>query len=341
MLIKPNKVFNFAKSFLKKLNLGEKKSSRIAELLVKSDMSNHFSHGVIRLIQYHNMVKDKIYKPRNDPSAKKKGSLLLVDGNRAFGQVSMHFACEKIKKINKEIQVTSVINTGHIGRLSDYSENLSKAGFINLIFCNGGGPNTSIYPSRERLVGTNPFSAGIPIGYKRDFIVDFATSMLAEGKINLARLNKKKLTNKPIINQKGIFSNNAAELYSGGSLATFGGIKGSAFCLLNEILGGQMISNNNPTDKNYLDGNNCLIITIKKKLFNYNKSFKKQFLNIEKKIKNSKKIGKIKKTYLPGEIEKENYKISKLKGINYNKLIIKKLNHFAKNELNLSKNLLI
>ena len=57
-----------------------------------------------------------------------------MDGNRAFGQVSMHFACEKIKKINKEIQVTSVINTGHIGRLSDYSENLSKAGFINLIF---------------------------------------------------------------------------------------------------------------------------------------------------------------------------------------------------------------
>ena len=50
MLIKPNKVFNFAKSCLKKLNLDEKKSSRIAELLVKSDMSNHFSHGVIRLI---------------------------------------------------------------------------------------------------------------------------------------------------------------------------------------------------------------------------------------------------------------------------------------------------
>ena len=72
MLIKPNKVFNFAKSCLKKLNLDEKKSSRIAELLVKSDMSNHFSHGVIRLIQYHNMVKDKIYKPSNDPSAKKK-----------------------------------------------------------------------------------------------------------------------------------------------------------------------------------------------------------------------------------------------------------------------------
>ena len=145
------------------------------------------------------------------------------------------------------------------------------------------------------MVGTNPFSAGIPIGYKRDFIVDFATSMLAEGKINLARLNKKRLTNKPIINQKGIFSNNAAELYSGGSLATFGGIKGSAFCLLNEILGGQMISNNNPTDKNYLDGNNCLIITIKKKLFNYNKSFKKQFLNIEKKIKIQKKLVKLKK----------------------------------------------
>ena len=53
----------------------------------------------------------------------------------------------------------------------------------------------------ERIVGTNPFSFGIKIN-KKNLIVDFATSLLAEGKINLARLNKEKIKVKPIISKK-------------------------------------------------------------------------------------------------------------------------------------------
>ena len=84
-----------------------------------------------------------------------------------------------------------MVNSGHIGRLSDYIEILCNNGYVTLIFCNGGGPNTSIFPSKERLVGTNPFAFGLKINKKNDFIVDFATSMMAEGKINIARLEKK------------------------------------------------------------------------------------------------------------------------------------------------------
>ncbi len=86
-----------------------------------------------------------------------------------------------------------------------------------------------------------------------------------------------------------------------------------------------------------------MIICIKKKLFNYNNSFTKQFLKIETKIKKSRKIKILnnKKTYLPGEIELKNFLNSKKKGIIYNNSIVKKLNFFAKNKLNIpQKNLL-
>jgi len=344
MLIKQKTAKQFTQYFLKKTGLGKRDNDLVSESLIRADMSNHFSHGIIRLIQYYKMVKKGIYKINRSPKIKKKmNNFLHVEGNRVFGQIAMNFACRSIIKYNKSISVTSVINTGHVGRLSDYSEILSRKGYVSIIFCNGGGPNTSIYPSRERLVGTNPFAFGVPVNRNKNFIVDFATSMLAEGKINLARLDKKKLTVDPIISKKGIFTNNAEDLYSGGALRTFGGIKGSAFCLVNEILGGLLISSNNPLNSNYLDGNNCLIISIKKKLFNYNKSFKNQFSKIEKKIKNSKKIKNFssKKTFLPGEIEKEYFKISKTKGIRYNKIIIKKLNNFALEKFNIPKEILI
>lgn len=343
MLIKEKKISNFSNLFLTKLGMNRKDSKLVSKLLVKSDMSQHFSHGVIRLVQYYNMVKNKIYRIKGKPKIKIKGKFMVIDGQRSFGQITMNHACQKIKDLRNDIQIVSVSNCGHIGRLSDYAEFLSKSGYVNLIFCNGGGPNTSIYPSAERIVGTNPFSFGIQINKKKTLIIDFATSLLAEGKINIAKLNKKKIKIKPIISKNGIYTNNPSELYSGGSLRTFGGIKGSAFSLVNEILGGLLISSNNPINKNYLDGNNCLIICIKKKLFNYNNSFTKQFLKIETKIKKSRKIKILnnKKTYLPGEIELKNFLNSKKKGIIYNNSIVKKLNFFAKNKLNIpQKNLL-
>ena len=61
MLIKEKKISNFSNLFLTKLGMNRKDSKLVSKLLVKSDMSQHFSHGVIRLVQYYNMVKNKIY----------------------------------------------------------------------------------------------------------------------------------------------------------------------------------------------------------------------------------------------------------------------------------------
>ena len=84
---------------------------------------------------------------------------------------------------------------------------------------------------------------------KKNFIVDFSTSKLAEGKINLAVLNKQKLFGNPIVSKKGKLSNDPNKLYDGGALIPFGEIKGSAFLLVNEIIGGLLFSPNNPFKK--------------------------------------------------------------------------------------------
>ena len=93
------------------------------------------------------------------------------------------------------------------------------------------------------------------------------------------------------------------ELYSGGSLRTFGGIKGSAFCLVNETWR-LLLSSNNPINKNYLDGNSCLIICIKRRLFNFNDTFSSQFLRLKNKNLKS-KLAQSDNAYLPGELEEK------------------------------------
>ena len=200
MIVSHKKIINFAIKFLSKLGLKKNQSQVVAKLLVKSDMCKHYSHGINRLFQYYNSVANDIIRVKSKPAIKQRNANFnLINGNHAFGQLVMDFACKNIIKKNNDINITAVINSGHIGRLSDYNEMLAKKNLISLIFCNGGGPNTSIFPTIERTVGTNPFSFGIPITKKKNFIVDFATSKLAEGKIRIAALEKKKINNFHII----------------------------------------------------------------------------------------------------------------------------------------------
>ena len=79
-----------------------------------------------------------------------------------------------------------------------------------------------------------------------------------------------------------------------------------------------------------------MIISLNKRLFNYNKDFLNQFKKLNDKIKKSKKLKYLnnKKTYLPGELEAYNLRISKRLGIKYHNKLISGLNNLAKNKLN-------
>ena len=79
----------------------------------------------------------------------------------------------------------SIRNTGHIGRLGEYAEEAARAGCIALITVGGGGRGkgpTVPFGGTEGAFSTNPIAIGVPTGDDSPFIVDYATSMVAEGK---------------------------------------------------------------------------------------------------------------------------------------------------------------
>ena len=62
---------------------------------------------------------------------------------------------------------------------------------------------------------------------KKNVIVDFSTSMLAEGKVRIENIRNKNYTQKAVIDKNGYASNDPKKFYLGGALAPFGGKKGS------------------------------------------------------------------------------------------------------------------
>lgn len=338
-MISHKKMNFFLIAALRKKNVKLSFCKLISKYLVLSDMCGQFSHGAMRIIQYSDSIINKTIKINSKPNFKLKKNILKVDGKFLFGQIVMDMTCKKLLKKKNEIMLTSVSNMGHFGRLTDYAKQLADKGIISIFFANGGGPNTTVFPSRQRIIGTNPICIGIPIKKNKNFIVDFATSELAEGKMRILQSEKKKWIRDFIVAKTGMFSRNPESFLDGGALMPFGGLKGSGLAFAVELLGGVLFSKNNSSQKNfqnYIDGNNCLIITFKKSIVQKKQSvFLKDYNHLIKKI-NQKKIKNTKqKIFAPGGSFQENaYLFSKKNGIKYPKLIINKLRLFEKNNLN-------
>ena len=213
MKISYKNLFKLSNNFLLSSGVPKHISKIVSNHLVASDMSGHFSHGTIRLIQYFNGINSKIINPKAIPKIKIKNNLIIVDSKRCFGHFAMQKGLNEIFKSKKDMCILAINNCSHIGRLSDYLNILCDKNYISLIFCNGGGPNSAIYPSAERICGTNPFGFGMPITKRKNVIVDFSTSMLAEGKVRIENIRNKKLYTKAVIDKNGYASNDQKILF--------------------------------------------------------------------------------------------------------------------------------
>lgn len=216
----------------------------VAEILVKSNLAGHDSHGVLRIPAYLRSIKDGGINPAAEPEVLKEiANMLILDGKSGFGHYTARQAMKRAIEKAKQADIcgVSLIRTGHIGRLGEYAEQAAHAGCIGIISTGGGakgGGKTVPFGGALGALGTNPISIGVPTGDEAPFIIDFATSMIAEGKIQVARSKDVDLPAGYIVDKNGNPSVKTSDFYEGGFLLTFGGHKGYSLSLLTCLLGG-------------------------------------------------------------------------------------------------------
>ncbi len=216
----------------------------VAEILVNANLTGHDSHGVLRIPAYLQRIADGRIHPAAEPrKIKETASTLIVDGGHGFGHYTarraMQWVIEKARQA--DVCCASLMRTGHIGRLGDYAEQAARAGCIGLITAGTatrGEGLTAPFGGIKGALGTNPIAVGVPTGDGTPFILDYATSVIAEGKIKVARSTGADLPEGVIIDKHGNPSVKPAAFYDGGFLLPFGRHKGYALGLLVSLLGG-------------------------------------------------------------------------------------------------------
>jgi uncharacterized oxidoreductase len=190
----------------------------------------------------------------------------MIDAQNGFGQIAAAFAIQTAidKAKIHGVSATGLRHCNHIGRLGEWVEMAAKQEMIALCFANGGRPGGLVAPfgGAGRLWGTNPIAAGVPLGGHDPVVVDFATSIVAEGKVRVAHNKGQSLPEGWIQRADGQPSTIPADLYNGGVLLPAAGHKGYGLALLVELLGGLLTGQGSPAFPDYASLKNGVVFVV-------------------------------------------------------------------------------
>ena len=157
-----------------------------ADVLLESDRRGIESHGCNRFKPiYLDRIKAGIQNPvTNFEIIKETETTAVIDGHDGMGQVigykAMQMAIDKAKRYG--MGMTVVRNSCHYGIAGYYATQATKQGCIGIT---GTNARPSVAPTFgvDGMFGTNPLTIGIPTDEDFDFILDCATSITQNGKI--------------------------------------------------------------------------------------------------------------------------------------------------------------
>jgi hydroxycarboxylate dehydrogenase B len=235
-------------------------AERIAHYLVAANLAGHDSHGVVRVPRYVEMKRDgRVVADQAIEVTVDTPVLAVIDGRFGFGQSVAPQAVEigiaKCKAMG--LSAVSLRNSGHIGRVGDWAEMAAAADLISIHFVNAGGSVlVAPFGGVERRFSTAPYCIGVPMAGRPPLVLDFATSVVAEGKVLVASQGGKKIPPDALIGPDGAMSGDPAMLYGehtptgprdfrkgSGAIRAFGDHKGSGLALMCEVLGGALTGN--------------------------------------------------------------------------------------------------
>jgi uncharacterized oxidoreductase len=235
---------------------GAAEAEAIAGNLVDANLTGHDSHGVIRTQRYLFWeANGTLVFGKSAETVMEAPGFALLDGGHGFGQVIGPQAV--VRGIGKAREngfaLVGLRRAGHLGRIGALAEMATAAGLVSIHFVNvANSVLVAPFGGAARRMSTAPVCVGVP-NADGDFILDFATSHVAEGKVLVARKAGKPAPPGSLIGPDGTVSTDPDMLYGPavpgavdnprggpGALAPMGEHKGSGLALACELLAGSL-----------------------------------------------------------------------------------------------------
>jgi uncharacterized oxidoreductase len=326
-IIASSALFDLARSLFKAAGLPEEEASLVARSLVDSNLRGHDSHGVLRIPQYIGFLERGEYQIGAPLTIEHETPALVVcDAGWGLGQVQAHRLLDHILPKSAALGVASgtMRNSGHIGRLGEYAERAAGEGMILLSTVNNCGAGQRVAPpgGTEPRLGTNPLCIGVPTDSPgAPIVLDFGTSVVAEGKVRLYHANQKPVPEGWLLDHHGQPTRDPSVLYQTprGSILPLGGTqsyKGFGLAFVLDLLagglsGGNCSSPGSPPAR----GNDVFFIALAPSHFTGLDALREKATRLSAYVRSTPTVAEEQPILLPGDVERNTYEKRITEGI--------------------------
>ena len=281
-------------------------ASYVARTLVNANLTGHDSHGVIRAEAYLREIDmGEIIPAARPEAAKRTGATAIIDCQRGFGQIGARQGAEDVLALAREHGVGSVVlhEVNHIGRLGEYAGWLAERGVIGIIMTGSSWHAVLPYGGREGIFGTNPMAWAAPTS-NGPLVLDFATSSVAVGKLQVAIDEEREIPNGWLQNKNGDNTVNPSDFFDGGALLPFGTYKGYGLNLMVEIIPILLAGAAPVTSAEFKRGNPTLMMALNIEAFTAYDRFLRLADDLCARVKSVPPAAGFDEVLLPGEPER-------------------------------------
>lgn len=217
---------------------------QVADNLVYANLTGHDSHGIGMLPRYIRAVKSgELRVNAQIEVVVDDGPMLTIDGRAGYGQViglqAMEMGIAKAREHG--VCVMTIRRSFHLCRIGAWGEHCARAGMVSMHHVNLVGRHGLVAPfgGSDARYSTNPYCCVLPATENNPITaLDFATSMVAQGKIRVARNKGEQMAEGMLLDAQGQPTTDPNATFEGGALRPFGGHKGYGMALVNELLAG-------------------------------------------------------------------------------------------------------
>lgn len=322
-----------------------------AKALISADLRGVDSHGIARLSGYVRLWETNRINttPNVHISYETLPGAAVVDGDSGLGLVvgpkAMEIAIEKANRVGSGW--VAVKNSNHYGIAGYHAMMALEHDMIGISMTNAS-PLVSPTFSLDRLLGTNPIAIAIPAGKQPPFVADFATTTVANGKLEILQRKKMPAPLGWIQDAQGLPTTDVDALKKGGALLPLGSDRdhgshkgyclGAAVDIFSAVLSGANYSVWVPPFVSYLplpenpvgSGIGHFFGAIRVDAFRPPEEFKKHMDNWIERFRNAATVEGQERVLIPGDPEREMEEKRRKEGVPLLEPVIKDLRELSK-----------
>ncbi|NHE59000.1 Ldh family oxidoreductase [Cyclobacterium plantarum] len=223
-LFEPQALRDFIYGVFMYFDVPEEDALLATDVLAYSDEHGIDSHGIARLKTYFGLLQAGRINPRPRLQLiREKHAVVTVDGDNGLGLVigpkCMEIAIEKAREYGTGS--VAVSHTNHFGAAGYYPLMAVKHDFIGMSMTNTS-KGVAAFNGKEKMLGTNPVAMAFPTLKEPVVLMDFASSTVAYGKVEIAKRAGKKVPIGWCLDENGQATEDPERMINGGALLPLG-----------------------------------------------------------------------------------------------------------------------